>query len=75
VFTFAFFALLLAVALASRCATTPAGIVREERIYGLATNVVAHAQQIAPADPQPACSIVAKASSPCLLLVAFSFSL
>ena len=45
----AFVACLLALAcLASGCATTTAGLAREEPIYGIATNVVAHAQQIAP---------------------------
>jgi hypothetical protein len=38
---------------ASGCATTDAGLAREERIYGIATNVVAHAQQIAPSLPTP----------------------
>jgi hypothetical protein len=68
VFTFVFFARLLAVALASRCATKPAGIVREERIYSMAANVVAHAQKIAPSLPQP----VRSATEACPLLVAFS---
>ena len=45
--------LLALVCLASGCATTAAGLAREERIYGIATNVVAHAQQIAPALPAP----------------------
>ena len=41
------------VCFASGCATTDAGLAREEPIYGIATNVVAHAQQIAPSFPTP----------------------
>jgi hypothetical protein len=50
-------AVLAAICFASGCATTEAGIQREERIYALATNVVAHAQQIAPSLPAPANTI------------------
>jgi hypothetical protein len=46
-------AVLAAICFASGCATTEGGIEREARIYALATNVVAHAQQIAPSLPAP----------------------
>ena len=42
------FTVLLAVCCAAGCATTSEGVAREERIYTIATNVVARAQSIAP---------------------------
>ena len=49
---------LVLVILAVGCASSPAGLAREEAIYGWATNTVSQARQIVPYLPAPASNAV-----------------
>jgi len=48
---------LMLVALAAGCASTPTGVAREEAIYGWATNAVSQARQLIPFIPAPASNV------------------